>query len=250
MCLQCAIEDNGYVDKTVGGQDISYRTNTSVILCSTPFDAADAILTKEGIFQRCVVSYNNRAHEIIKQTFRDSRLMVREETYIEKFKPYLELIKKALESSKKSPKQVTIPNELNIKITEELENIFEKERELVEGENDKGVFDSYFMRAGINADKMALNMMFIYGKHKIDMECYEIPMKIYKHHVESIRKMLNKHIPEATGNKKDWNKERASLIIKEHKGNRGELYKKIMKSENVGRNKAIDIIKECLAKSI
>ena len=246
MSLQCAIEDNGYVSKMVAGKKIEYNTKTSIILFSTPFDASDSILTKEGIFQRCIVSYNNRSFGEIKENFKDSRLISRKETYIEKFKPCLKTIKEALESSKETPKQVTIPMDVNIEITKQMEEVFTKERELIIKEKNKDIFDSYLMRAGTNADKMALNMMFISSKHSIDLECYEIPMIIFKHHIKSIRRMFNDAIEESTkrgrGNKKPYDINKVETIIKEHSGKREELYNKVMESENVKRSLAISII--------
>lgn len=242
MTLQCAIEDNGYVSKMVAGQEIKYKTNTSVILCSTPFDAADSILTKDGIFQRCIVSYNNRSYDEIENNFENSRLSLCENTYEDKFEPCLESIIKAIKVARESPKIVTIPNEVNKVITKEMREVFSKERELITDKKNRDVFDGYLMRAGTNADKMALNMMFISKKKEIDLECYEIPMRIYKHHIKSIRKMFNKSKTKVRN--KRFNRNRVATIIKEHQGNATSLYHKIEESEGVSWVTAIRIYKK------
>lgn len=248
MTLQCAIEDNGYVSKMVAGQEIKYKTATSIILCSTPFDAADSILVKDGIFQRCIVSYNNRSYDEIENNFENSRLISCGQTYKERFTPYLMKITDALEFAKTTPKYVEIPNEVNKEITKEMREIFSIERNSISNIKSRDVFDSYLMRAGTNADKMAVNIMFMSKKKRIDLECYKVPMEIFRHHIASIREMFNNNKLKSRGtdNRKVYDNDRVLKIINTHKGTMTDLYHKIEKSENMSWVTAINTYKEVI----
>ena len=244
--LQSAIEKVGFVNKTVGGRDIKYETDVSLLLMSIPFERVSEVIVDKGIFQRCIISYMNRNFSSIKSIY--SKAIVSDGVDDREFREYKNKIDEAIRCA---PSTVMIGKDIIDEMNKTVLPFFEDKRLEVEDDFKRGVFDGYLIRSAMNVLKMAVNEMFKMKKQKIDMECFEIPLKIYKHHIQSVCDMFNgitisEEYHPGTKNTKPYSKERVYGVIRKHNGNMTELYKKIAESENCGMNKAQKIYKKIM----
>lgn len=242
--LQGALEKKGYVNKTVYGKDIKYETDVSVLMVSVPFKKAKEVVMDKGIFQRCVVSFGNKKFDDISAILYDT--IIPENKVETELRKYVDNIKQALQSY---PGTIQLDLKLATKYRKEIEMFFREERKEITDEYKRGVFDGYLIRAVFNMERMAVNIMFRDMKKELDDECYEVPVKIIKHHIVSMKRMFNetyikKKFKPGVGNKKPYNKERVKAIIDEHDGTKEKLVEKIMKETKTSRVTAFKIIEE------
>lgn len=236
---QTGVGVGGYVSKFVGGKNIEYNTDVSLVMASIPFNNLNEILIRQGIFQRCMLSIKDTGYKEMNEI--KEKLRTTNQTKEERDKlidVYIKDLKK--KQIDREGEKVRVSTEVQKKVEDKIKVIFEEKRNLFTNSEQLKAFDTYFFRGQENVHRMAVNILFRDGLREVTEGCYDEPLLVYREHIESIFNIITRR----NRIRCSYNKEAIKTLIKNHKGSKLTLYDKIEKEAGVSHMTAFRIYKE------
>ena len=252
--LQGALDQPGYISKSLAEIEIKYDTDTAIIMFSIPFKAMNTYLLDSGFFQRFLIYLGNKDYIDIENISKNlSGDIVTNKSSEDKSEELKEFVDRIEETWRQQPAGYAKFSKECLKKLDEFENIYLNYRIFFNDDGDRIKFASFKPRTSKNLLRMSI-INSIYNFHReVQPDDFNEPLELMKWHFESIKKLIIKsHLKDKDKSfilgreRKLYNKERVRSLIKEHKGNQTELYHKICKSENVSIVTAIKIYKEVI----
>lgn len=224
--LQSAMDEPGKVDKKLSNIRIKYKTDTSIILVSTPFNKFNSILLNSGLLQRSILFKGNKsADDIMKISDEIDKDVINEKNKIssEDYEDYKNNLNEII---RLSPEIIKFDKECLEFLSDFTKKTRKKEEELETESVIKGtLFTTYLPRAKNNLFKLAVIDAIKNKENIVKKKNFLRIEKFILNHMNAIYKAI-KEVKISNNDKLDDKGKLATIkniLIKKPKINTGQL---------------------------